>query len=64
MKDEPEGTGRDDWAYFESALKRRYRRLAKHYHPDNHGTKEQMNNLTNAYEIARTFVNSNGGLGK
>ncbi|MFN4875299.1 MAG: hypothetical protein ACK5GT_02370 [Aphanizomenon sp.] len=64
MKDEPEGTGRDDWAYFESVLKRRYHRLAKHYHPDNHGTKEQMNNLTNAYEIARTFVNSNEGLGK
>jgi len=64
LKGEPEKTGKDDWAYFESVLQRRYRALAKIYHPDTGGSKEHMNNLTNAYEIARTFVKNNGGLGK
>lgn len=64
LKGEPEKTGKDDWAYFESVLQRRYRALAKIYHPDAGGSKEHMNNLTNAYEIARTFVKNNGGLGK
>jgi hypothetical protein len=64
IEGEPEGTGRDDWAYLESVLKRRYYRLSKLYHPDNKGSSEQMNNLANAYEIARTFVKNNGGMGK
>lgn len=50
LENEPEGTGRDDWAYFESVLKRRYYRLTKRYHPDNGGSDAQMNNLINAYE--------------
>ncbi|MBD1856462.1 MULTISPECIES: J domain-containing protein [Leptolyngbya] len=64
LENEPEDTGRDDWAYFESVLKRRYYRLAKRYHPDNGGSEAQMNNLINAYEVGRTFVKSNGGLDK
>jgi len=61
---EPEGTGKDDWAYFESVLRSRYRALAKKYHPDNGGSSEHMNNLIHAYEVARTFVKANGGIGK
>ncbi|MDF5718020.1 MAG: J domain-containing protein [Rhizonema sp. NSF051] len=64
MKEEPDGTGRDDWAYFESVLRRRYHRLSKVYHPDNHGSNQQMNNLAHAYDIARTLVNANEGMGK
>ena len=62
LEDEPTGTGRDDWAYFESVLKRRYYRLSKRYHPDNGGSEAQMGNLINAYEVGRTFVKTNGGL--
>lgn len=64
IEGEPDETGKDDWAYLESILKRRYYRLSKVYHPDNKGSNEQMNNLANAYEIARTFVKNNGGIGK
>ena len=64
MKGEPEGTSRDDWAYMMSVLKRRYYRLSKIYHPDNHGTCQQMNNLVHAYGIAKTFVKANQGMGK
>ncbi len=63
MTDEPPGTGKDDWAYFETTLKRRYHRLAKRYHPDNGGSDEHMNNLSHSYSIARTFVKDNDGLG-
>lgn len=62
LADEPEKAGRDDWAYFESALKRRYYRLSNLYHPDKGGTDEQFRNLEHAYKIGRTFVNENGGL--
>jgi hypothetical protein len=64
MEEEPEGVGRDDWAYFESVLKRRYFRLAKRYHPDRGGSNDQLNNLKHAYEVAKTFVKINGGLQK
>ena len=64
MKGEPEGTSRDDWAYFESVLKRRYYRLSKIYHPDCHGSNQQMNNLAHAYGIARSLVNTNQGMRK
>ncbi|MDF5718141.1 MAG: J domain-containing protein [Rhizonema sp. NSF051] len=64
MNGEPEGTGKDDWAYFESTLKRRYYRLSKIYHPDAHGSNQQMTNLAHAYDIARCFVNANEGMGK
>ena len=64
MCDEPKKTAKDDWAYFESVLKRRYIKLANYYHPDNYGSQEQLDNLAHAYEIARTFVKSNEGLGK
>lgn len=63
MAGEPPGTGKDDWAYFESTLKRRYHRLAKRYHPDNGGSDEHMGNLARSYSIARTFVKDNDGMG-
>jgi hypothetical protein len=64
LLDEPEKTGKDDWAYFESTLKRRYYRLSNRYHPDKGGTDEQFRNLEHAYQIARTFVKENGGIGQ
>lgn len=62
LTDEPEKSGKDDWAFFESALKRRYYRLSNRYHPDKGGTAEQFHNLEHAYTVGRTFVKENGGM--
>jgi DnaJ-class molecular chaperone len=43
-------------------LKRRYHRLSQFYHPDRGGTKEQMGNLTHAYESALIYVKANNGM--
>lgn len=62
MEGEPEDADKDDWASFYSTLKRRYHRLSQLYHPDRGGTKEQMRNLTHAYESALTYVKANNGM--
>lgn len=61
LEGEPSDVGRDDWAYFESILTGRYRRLAKRYHADVGGSDEQMKNLTNAYKIGQALIKNNGG---
>lgn len=62
LESEPEGEGQDDWSFFLSTLKRRYRTLSKRYHPDNGGSEEQMRNLTRSYESALTYVKANKGM--
>lgn len=62
MEGEPEDADKDDWASFYSTLKRRYHRLSQLYHPDRGGTKEQMGNLTHAYESALIYVKANNGM--
>ena len=62
MEGEPENADKDDWASFHSTLRRRYYRLSFIYHPDQRGTKEQMANLTNAYESAIAYVKTNNGM--
>jgi hypothetical protein len=62
MEGEPEDADKDDWSSFYSTLKRRYHRLSQIYHPDRNGTKEQMGNLTHAYESALIYVKANNGM--
>ncbi len=59
MNGEPEGTAINSWEFSESALKRRYHRLAMIYHPDVHGSNEQMINLNHAYKNAQAIAKIN-----
>ncbi|MDF5718586.1 MAG: hypothetical protein PUP93_33155 [Rhizonema sp. NSF051] len=59
LNGEPEGTVINAWEFSESALKRRYYRLAMIYHPDVNGSNEQMVNLNHAYKNAQSIVKIN-----
>ncbi|MDF5718139.1 MAG: J domain-containing protein [Rhizonema sp. NSF051] len=56
---EPIGKIINAWEFSEAELKRRYYRLAKIYHPDVHGSNEQMVNLNHAYKNAQAIVKIN-----
>jgi hypothetical protein len=62
LEGEPKDADKDDWGSFYSTLKRRYHRLSKLFHPDYGGAKEQMANLTHAYESAIVYVKANNGM--